>query len=92
MNDIVHFEGDPETDSARRHMERVLKASEPAPRWPWLVAALGSGGVWLLWRLGRAATRTTQTVDPPPAADDPNATRADRSRAAPTHRPPDNQR
>ena len=67
MNDIVHFEGDPETDSARRHLERVLKAPAPAPRWPWLIAALGSGGVWMLWRLGRAAARTT----PAPAAKAP---------------------
>ncbi len=68
MNDIVHFEGDPETDSARRHLERVLKAPEAAPRWPWLIAALGSGGVWMLWRLGRAAARTTETSPARPAA------------------------
>ena len=53
MSDGVYFDGDPATDSARRHMERVLKG-EPSPRWPWLVAALGSGGLWMLWRLGRS--------------------------------------
>ena len=58
MNDEVYFEGDPATDSARRHMERVLKAPESASRWPWLLAALGSGGVWMLWRWGQAAART----------------------------------
>jgi hypothetical protein len=57
MND-VYFDGDPATDSSRRHMERVLKAPEPAPRWPWVLAALGSSGVWLLWHWGRAAGRT----------------------------------
>ena len=56
---MVHFEGDPATDSARRRMERVLKASEPASRWAWWLAALGGGGVWLLWHLGRVAARTS---------------------------------
>jgi hypothetical protein len=61
MNDSVHFEGDPGTDSARRHMERVLNAPEPAPRrWPWVVAALGGGGLWLLWHSGRTAARTRE--------------------------------
>ena len=60
MDDLVHFDGDPETDSARRHMERVLSGREPARRWPWVLAALGSGGVWLLWRSGRAAARTRE--------------------------------
>lgn len=55
MSDEVYFEGDPATDSARRRMERLLKSPEPPPRWPWLLAALGSGGVWMLWRWGRAA-------------------------------------
>jgi hypothetical protein len=57
MSDYVYFDGDPGTDSTRRHMERVLKGSEPTRRWPWVLAALGSGGVWLLWRLGRAVER-----------------------------------
>lgn len=61
MNDGVHFEGDPGTDSARRHMERVLKSPQPAPRWPWLVAALGGGGVWLIWHWGRTAAQTRET-------------------------------
>jgi len=57
MDDRVYFDGDPATDSARRHMERVLKSPERASRWPWVLAALGSGGVWMLWRSGRAAAR-----------------------------------
>jgi len=57
MNDNLHFDGDPSTDSARRHMERVLKSPERAPRWPWVLAALGGGGVWMLFRWGRAASR-----------------------------------
>jgi hypothetical protein len=58
MDDNLYFEGDPATDSARRHLERVLKSPEPARRWPWMLAALGSGSVWLLWNWGRAAART----------------------------------
>jgi hypothetical protein len=72
MNDSVHFEGDPATDSARRHMERVLKSTEPARRWPWALAALGSAGVWLLWHWGRTAARTkdkSATNQGPPAAE-----------------------
>jgi hypothetical protein len=57
MNDGLYFEGDPGTDSTRRHMERVLKDPQPARRWPWFLAALGSGGVWLLWHWGRSSER-----------------------------------
>jgi hypothetical protein len=46
----VYFDGDPAVDSSRRHMERVLKG-EPRRRWPWLVAAVGGGGLWALWRM-----------------------------------------
>ena len=56
-DESVYFDGDPATDSARRHLERVLKSPEPPPRWPWLLAALGSGGVWMLWRWSRAAAQ-----------------------------------
>jgi hypothetical protein len=34
-------------------MERVLNSPQTARRWPWVLAALGSGGVWLLWHWGR---------------------------------------
>ena len=60
MNEGLHFDGDPATESARRHMERVLKNPEATSRWPWVVAALGSGSVWLLWRWGRARARTRE--------------------------------
>ncbi len=56
MNDNVHFDGDPEIDSARRHMERVLKGDRPPRRrWPWMVTAVGGAGLWLIWHSGRAA-------------------------------------
>jgi hypothetical protein len=63
--DEVYFDGDPATDSARRHMERVLKGEPPPRRWPWVLAALGGGGVWWMWRLGRAHAReSAQPKDP----------------------------
>ena len=39
MADDLYLEGDPGTDSTRRHMERVLRG-ERRPRWPWLLGAL----------------------------------------------------
>jgi hypothetical protein len=61
MNDTVYFDGDPGTDSTRRHMERVLNTPQTARRWPWVLAALGSGGVWLLWHWGRTSARNRET-------------------------------
>ena len=57
MDGGLYFEGDPATDSARRHMERVLKGEKPR-RWPWLLAALGSAGLLFVWQSGRDAQRT----------------------------------
>jgi len=49
-DESVYFEGDPATESSRRHMERVLRG-EPGPRkWPWLLAAVAGGGLFALWR------------------------------------------
>jgi hypothetical protein len=63
MSDGVYFDGDPAVDSARRHMERVLKG-EPTRRWPWVLAALGSGAVWALYRMGKtAAANRPQAAD-----------------------------
>jgi hypothetical protein len=45
----MYFDGDPEHDSARRHLERVLKGEPPQRRWPW-VAVLAAGGALVLWR------------------------------------------
>lgn len=57
MSGDLHFDGDPATDSARRHMERVLKG-EPTRKWPWIMAALGGGGLWMLFRMGGDAARS----------------------------------
>jgi hypothetical protein len=70
-DDSVYFDGDPATDSARRHLERVLKSPEAPPRWPWLLAALGSGGVWMLWRWSRASALAKNA----PAGDEGNGSK-----------------
>jgi hypothetical protein len=49
MRGYMYFDGDPEHDSARRHLERVLKGEPPQRRWPW-VAVLAAGGALVLWR------------------------------------------
>lgn len=48
----VHFAGDPETDSVRRHLERVL-AGAPS-RKTWLMTLAAGGAAWGLWRLVRS--------------------------------------
>ena len=45
----VYLNGDPETESTRRHMERVLRG-EPRRRWPWLIGLLAGGTIFTLWR------------------------------------------
>ena len=62
MNDSVHFDGDPATDSARRHMERVLKAPRGGVAW-----RLWERRVWLLWQGSRAAARTEASGSEPKA-------------------------
>jgi hypothetical protein len=69
MDDEVYFDGDPATDSARRHMERVLKGEPSPPRWPWVLGALGGGGLLLMWRLGRAARARAEGTASTPQSD-----------------------
>ncbi|HEX2453794.1 MAG TPA: hypothetical protein VHI99_08830 [Vicinamibacterales bacterium] len=49
MSDEIHFAGDPATDSARRHLERVLN-SPPRRRWPWVAAIFAGGTAFAIWR------------------------------------------
>jgi hypothetical protein len=49
MSDEIYFAGDPATDSARRHLERVLKEPERR-RWPWYMAVFAGGTAFALWR------------------------------------------
>jgi hypothetical protein len=46
----LFFEGDPATDSTRRHLQRVL--NPPRPRTFGLALVIG-GSAWGLWRLIR---------------------------------------
>lgn len=52
MSDQLYFEGDPATDSTRRHLQRVLGSSQPR-RWG-MALVLAGGGAWGFWRLFRA--------------------------------------
>ena len=52
MSDQLHFEGDPATDSARRHLQRVLAPEQP--RKNWLLALAAGGTAWGVWRVVRA--------------------------------------
>lgn len=48
----VYLDGDPNTDSTRRHMERVLSGNAPR-RWPWLLGLAAGGAAFALWRRRR---------------------------------------
>jgi hypothetical protein len=62
MGDDLYFDGDPATDSARRHLERVLKAPARRRRWPWVVGAFAAATAWYFWPRKRP--------DPTPAKKD----------------------
>jgi hypothetical protein len=63
MSDNMYFEGDPATDSTRRHLERVLKQSERQRRWPWVVAAMTGMAAWYLWPRGAGRARRESTAN-----------------------------
>jgi hypothetical protein len=50
MSDHIYFAGDPAQDSARRHLERVLREPQPR-RWPILAAIFAGGTAFTLWRV-----------------------------------------
>jgi hypothetical protein len=62
MDDDVYFEGDPATDSTRRHLERVLKEPHPRRRWPWVVGSLAAVTAWYFWPRARDQ-RTPEQAD-----------------------------
>jgi hypothetical protein len=62
MSDDLYFNGDPATDSARRHLERVLKEPERHRRWPWVVGAVAAGLIWYFWP-ARPERTTNETND-----------------------------
>lgn len=55
MDDDVYFDGDPATDSTRRHLERVLKEPQGHRRWPWVVGSLAAVAAWYFWPRSRGA-------------------------------------
>jgi hypothetical protein len=60
MSDDLYFEGDPATDSTRRHLERVLK--EPKRRrWPWVAGSIAVVAAWYFWPRGRSRPMTPHT-------------------------------
>jgi hypothetical protein len=62
MSDI-YFDGDPATDSARRHLERVLKEDSPRRRrWPWILTAIAGAGVWYFWPRSPREPRKAQAA------------------------------
>lgn len=62
MGDL-YFDGDPERDSTRRRLERMLKEeparAEPRPsrRWPWKTTLLAGGTAFFWWQLRRRRLR-----------------------------------
>jgi hypothetical protein len=62
MDDDVYFDGDPATDSTRRHLERVLK--EPRRRrWPWVVGSVAALAAWYFWPRVSAAGKSKEGSD-----------------------------
>ena len=57
-----YFDGDPAVDSSRRHMERVLKGEPQRSKWPFVLVALGGGGLWALWRAASERARTAEAT------------------------------
>jgi hypothetical protein len=77
--DELHFEGDPETNSTRRRLERILRAEEqPRSEWRW-VAALAAGATALLFWQVRRRRGNGHAAD---GAERASQRRADRERTA----------
>jgi hypothetical protein len=58
----VYLDGDPNAESTRRHMERVLSGNAPR-RWPWLLGLVAGGTALAFWRARR--TRREHSRDAP---------------------------
>jgi hypothetical protein len=62
-DDYLYFEGDPATDSARRHLERVLKEPERPRRWPWVLGSVAAVAAWYLWPRRRPKSGSKDSVE-----------------------------
>jgi hypothetical protein len=62
MSDEIYFEGDPATDSARRHLERVLKEPERR-RWPWYLAMFAGGTAFAIWHFQKRRRNGTNSSE-----------------------------
>jgi hypothetical protein len=63
--DELHFDGDPETDSTRRRLERVMKG-EPRSKWKWVAAFAAGGTALLFWQMRRRSTKLPIANAQPP--------------------------
>ncbi len=65
--DEVYFDGDPEVDSTRRRLERLMQGRPKPRRWPWVVAALAGGAAgFAFWRMrSRQRVREATTAEAP---------------------------
>jgi hypothetical protein len=62
MSENYYFEGDPATDSARRHLERVLKNDKPRRRWPWVLTVIVGASAWYFWPRGAREPRKVEAA------------------------------
>ena len=65
MGNELSFEGDPETDSTRRQMERLLSAPRHSTIKKAAVAGAAAWGIWRLLRLFAPASWKRQPNTPP---------------------------
>jgi hypothetical protein len=63
-DDQIYFSGDPSTDSARRHLERVLYAPQ-RQRWGWVAAVMAGATAFTMWKVRRARQQSAgETPNP----------------------------
>jgi hypothetical protein len=58
-----YFDGDPATESTRRHLERVLKHGQ-THRWRWVVAMAAAGAALRFWHTRRSSARSPVALPP----------------------------
>jgi hypothetical protein len=73
MSDHIYFAGDPAQDSARRHLERVLRQPQPR-RWPLLAAIFAGGTAFTLWRVRQNRRKKANDEGPGPTSPEPRRT------------------